>query len=244
MRAKYGIAIACAALAAVTAGTAFAQTTVVVQPGQEEMRPTYMRAPVRAPQNALEIGVSTAYTQGFGDLAQGNRIGRTADAGLGLGLNLEYRATPHFSIGASGQYQMFNPDNRLGDNTRVMGTTAGLQATFHFLPYQRVDPHLTLGTGYRLLWTQPPGRGNDVLTHGFQLAKVNAGLDIRVSDSVAVGPMIGADLNMFVWRNPEGAAGNEQIDDLGVSTFIYGGVQGRFDVGGQRVAQVRAVSRR
>lgn len=243
MRAKYGIAIACAALAAATAGTAFAQT-VTVTPGQEEMRPSYMRAPVRAPQNALEIGVNTAYTQGFGDIARGSRIGSTADAGLGLGLNLEYRATPHFSIGAAGQYQAFTPDDRLRDDTNIMGATAGLQATVHFLPFQRVDPMISLGTGYRLLWERPPGAGNDVLTHGFQLAKLNAGLDIRVSDSVAVGPMIGADLNMFVWRNPEGAAGNDQIDDLGVSTFVYAGVQGRFDVGGQRVAQVRAVGQR
>ena len=56
--------------------------------------------------------------------------------------------------------------------------------------------------------------------------------------------MIGADLNMFVWRNPEGRAGNERIGDMAVNTFVYGGLQGRFDIGGQREAQLREISGR
>ncbi|HSN97780.1 MAG TPA: hypothetical protein VLS89_05760 [Candidatus Nanopelagicales bacterium] len=208
------------------------------------MQPSYMRAPVRAPANALEIGVNTGYTQGFGDIAQGQNIGNTADAGLGAGLTLAYRASPYFSIGANAQYQAFNADQTLADDTSIMGMTVGPQATFHFAPYQRVDPHISLGTGYRMLWQSPEGPNNNVLIHGFQLAKLNAGLDIRVNDSVALGPMIGADVNMFVWRNPEGARGNQRIDDLGVNTFVYAGLQGRFDVGGQRVTRVTAVGSR
>jgi hypothetical protein len=233
MKAHVGIAIATGALATALTGTALAQQ----QP--YETTPSYMKSPVRAPRNALEIGVNTGYTQGFGDIASGESVGRTADAGLGVGLNLAYRASPGFSIGAVGQFQEFNPDDRLGTNTNVRGVAAGLDATFHFAPYERVDPFLSLGSGYRLLWSMPGGPANDVLTHGFQLARLNLGLDVRVSKDIAIGPMAGADLNMFVWRNAEGPAGNAEIGDRRVNTFVYGGLQGRFDVGGTREAQIR-----
>jgi hypothetical protein len=244
MRAKYGFAIASGTLALACAGTALAQGAVQ----QEAEMPTYMRAPLRAPYNAFEIGVSTGYTQGFGDIAAGQQVGDVADAGLSVGLDLGYRATPGFSISASTQYQEFDPDNSLQEDTGVRGMTAGLNATFHLAPYQRVDPTISLGTGYRLLWISPEDtqkdRNNNLLIHGFQLVKGSVGLDVRLNDSIAIGPMVGADLNMFVWENPEGPQGNQEIDDMRVSTYVYAGLQGRFDVGGERSTQIQAISKR
>ena len=233
MKAHVGIAIATGGLATALAGTALAQQ------GLYETTPSYMRAPVRAPRNALEIGINTGYTQGFGDIARGKSVGSTADAGLGVGLNLAYRASPGLSLGAVGQFQEFKPDDRVGTNANVRGMAAGVDATVHFAPYERVDPFVSLGSGYRFLWTMPKGSGNDVLTHGFELARLNLGLDVRVSQDVAIGPMVGADLNLFMWNNPEGSPGNEEIDSRRINTFIYGGVQGRFDVGGQRETLIR-----
>lgn len=208
------------------------------QYGQGEMESggasSYLRAVVPAPRNAFEIGVSTGYTQGFGHLENGMRVGAFAGAALGLGLNLSYRVSPMFSIGVASQYQTFNPANELGRDARVRGMSVGLDATFHMAPYRRLDPYVSLGTGYRFMWVMPKGSNNDVLAHGFQLARVNVGLDMRVSKDVAIGPMIGADLNMFAWNDSEGSKGNRQIEDKGVSTFIYTGLQGRFDVAGSR----------
>ncbi|MCC6555535.1 MAG: hypothetical protein IT372_21450 [Polyangiaceae bacterium] len=238
MKAHVGIAIATGALATALAAPALAQQQ------QYETTPQYMRAPLRAPSEAFELGINTGYTQGFGDIESGQSVGSEADAGLGVGLDLGFRARPEISVGITGQYQEFNPDNSLGNGANARGLTAGLGATFHIAPYDRVNPFVTLGTGYRLLWTMPVGPANDALTHGFQLAKLNLGLDWRVSDDVALGPMVGADLNMFLWRNPEGERGNYAIDDVSVNTFLYGGVQGRFDVGGTRTTQIREVARR
>lgn len=262
MKAKVGIAIAPFALAAASSGTALAEEklaqpeaqlaqvgttqteTTQIEVTQVETTPSYMRAPMRAPRNAFEIGVNTGYTQGFGNISNGTSVGNVAGAGLGVGLDLGYRATPQFSIGLAGQYQEFNPDNELKSGTNVRGLTGTLQATVHFSPFERVDPFLTLGTGYRMLWEVPPGSNNNTLTHGFQLAKANVGLDFRVNDSIALGPMIGADLNMFVWTNPEGPRGNQQIDDVGLNTYIYAGLAGRFDIGGQREARIREIGSR
>lgn len=262
MKAKVGIAIVPIALVAASAGTALAEEKVgqasqgqsvgqaqVVQvqpapPPPAEMAPSYTRSPMRAPWNAFEIGVNTGYTQGFGDIADGLPVGDVADAGIGVGLDLAYRATPGFSLGFSGQFQEFDPDTRLKTGANARGVTGTIVGSFHLSPYQRVDPVLSLGTGYRMLWAMPRGPNNDVMTHGFQLARLNAALDIRVSDDVALGPMVGADLNLFVWRNPEGSVGNQEIDDKSVNTFIYAGVQGRFDVGGTREAKIRQIGSR
>jgi hypothetical protein len=239
MRAKHGFAIASGALALTCAGTALAQQTAT----QQMEAPTYVTTPFRAPRNAFEINVNTGYTQGFGDIMPGQKIGDVADAGLGIGLDLGYRATPGFSISASAQYQEFDPDNSL-KATATRGLTAGLNATWHFAPFQRVDPTFALGTGYRLLWEVPEGPNNNLLTHGFQLVKGQLGLDVRLNDSIAIGPMVGADLTLFLWQNPEGPAGNREIDDPRISTFVYAGVQGRFDIGGQRVAPVAEIGQR
>lgn len=242
MKTKRTIAVAAGALAMVWAGSAFAQ---------EMERPTYMTAPVRAPRNAFEIGVSTGYTQGFGNITENEeipgaetRLRDLSGPGIGVGLDLAWRATPAFSLGVHGQYQELSVDDRPGADMDVRGMTSSLVGTFHLAPYQRVDPFVGIGAGYRMLWTEQAGAGNDVLSHGFQLAKVNLGFDMRLSDSVAIAPTIGADLNMFVWQNPEGSAGDERIEDMGLNTFIYAGVLGRFDLGGARDAELREVGRR
>jgi hypothetical protein len=56
--------------------------------------------------------------------------------------------------------------------------------------------------------------------------------------------MVGADLTLFLWQNPEGPAGNREIDDPRVSTFVYAGLQGRFDIGGERIAPIQEISER
>jgi len=234
---KIGIALVTFGLASLSAASAFAQ----------EYEGGYMRAPVRAPRQALEVGVSTQYTQGFGDIYRGaglNRVQDVANAGLGIGFNFAYRASPGFAIGAVGQYQEFKADNRLPGGTNTRGTTAGIQADFHMAPYSRLDPWASIGTGYRILWIVPDGAANNTMYHGFELGKLQLGADVRVSKDVAMGPFVGADLNMFVWRNPEGAVGNIELPSKRVNTFIFAGLQGRFDLGGARDAKLEQVTAR
>jgi len=207
--------------------------------GQQGAVPTYPKGILPAPSKALEISVSGGYTQGFGDLSCEQGLGDVAGAGAGLGLNLSYRISPMFSVGIATQGQAFAPNKDLGPGAQVYGLTAGLDATMHLAPYSEVDPFISVGMGYRSLWSLLEGPQNDVQTHGFQLARLNVGVDMRVSKDVAVGPMIGADLTTFAWRNPIGEEPNERIRGMSVSTFLYAGLQGRFDVGGARTLPMK-----
>lgn len=199
--------------------------------------------PLGAPIDAVEIDVSTGYTQGFGGMSGGPRgaVSDVARGGIGVGLGLGYRATPELAVGVTGQYQELTPAETQARGTRVRGAALGFEGKVHFLPYERVDPWLSLGAGYRLLWIAPEGPGNNVLQHGFELARAQLGLDVRVSRDIALGPVIGGDVNLFTARNPEGPAGDTMVPEKTVSTFLFAGVQGRFNVGGSRVEKTGTI---
>jgi hypothetical protein len=193
---------------------------------------------VRAPDNAYEFSINSGYTQGFGNLAGGRSVGSVADAGFAAGLDYNFRVGPVWAIGLSGQYQEFST-NQLARDAR--GAAFGVNAQFHMAPYNRVDPWVSLGGGYRMLWDVPAGPGNNTLYHGFEVAKLQLGLDVRASKDVAIGPMIGGGLNYFMWRNPQGAVGNLELADKRISTTVFAGIQGRFDAGGRRVAKTTTI---
>jgi hypothetical protein len=220
------------ALASAFAATAHAQES-------EKAAPTLFAAP----KQAFELDVETGYSQGFGGLdARPNAAMATvARGGLGVGIGLGFRATPEFSIAGTFQYQELAAAPEQPQGTRVRGAGVGVEGKLHVRPYDRIDPWVGLGTGYRMLWIVPEGPGNNELNHGLELARAKVGLDIRVSRDVALGPVIGGGVNLFLWRNPEGPVGNTVIPDKKVSTFLFAGVQGRFDIGGQRVERTSTV---
>jgi hypothetical protein len=108
---------------------------------------------------------------------------------------------------------------------------------YHLDPQVRVDPWLELGTGYRVLWEPLPG-ADTVVTHGLQLGRARIGLDLR-GESVAIAPFIGADLTTFLWQD---LGSNEAIASPRLSTFVFAGIQGRLDVGGEKVGTTRLTS--
>lgn len=186
---------------------------------------------VHPPRNAFELGLRAGYDQPFGRFSgqTGGSVANLTDAGGSVAILPSYRMTPHSSIGVLAQYAQYNSDV---PDTTVRGLAGGLDFTYHILPGERADPWLSLGAGYRLLW-QNPGDAPNTMLHGFQLARVNVGLDAVVSDDVAIGPYVGADLTMFLWQVGPGPDG--QIQDNGrLSTFLNAGLSGRFDLGGTR----------
>lgn len=191
---------------------------------------------VRAPRRSFEVGVNGGYTQPFGEIKDGQGFTDIVDAGGLVGLMLGYRFTPHWSLEGTTSFHESAVDTRQGEQLDVRGLTVGVQGTFHARPYERVDPYVSLGAGYRMLWLVPDFEPN-MLIHGFELAKVMVGVDFRVSEDVALGPVVGADLNLLLWENGSPDVNDDNIDDPRPSTFLFAGVAGRFDVGGDRVTR-------
>lgn len=233
---KHGITTMVSALVLTAGSSVWAQEFVPGgEAGMQSDQPS--RAAVRAPKKAFEIGVNGGYTQPFGKVARDRIIHDQVDAGGAVGLNLGYRFNPRWSLGFTGQYHDSGARGTLEGNTDFRGVAAGVEGTFHMAPYSRIDPYFTLGTGYRALWRSAEvGSVGNLMTHGLQLGKALIGVDFRLSESLALGPVAGADVNLFLWDNPEGTTGNRAISsgDRRPNTFIFAGLAARFDVGGTR----------
>jgi hypothetical protein len=197
----------------------------------------YYKRGLPAPTQAFELKLGTGYTQGFGMIAPNVGIPSVAGAGIGANVDLDYRMTPHTSFGVAGQYQQFTAEN----NAASRGAMGNIGFTFHGAPMQRADPWLRLAAGYRLLWSvNPVNGGPTVLVHGFELAALNLGYDVRLSEGVAIAPMIGADLNLFVWERADGIT--RALSTAQVGTFVFAGLQGRFDAGSSTASSATASS--
>ncbi len=200
-----------AGMVVVGAADARAQET-----GEAPPRPT-----LEAPAKTFEVKLATGYTQGFGNLSPGRSIGNAAGAGLAISLDADYRIDKYTSVGLETQYQQFALENNNGS----YGLTGTLGATYHATPERRGDFWGRIGTGYRMLWEVDPvtGFGTTNLYHGLTVASVKLGYDFRTSSDIAIAPMVGADLQTFIWKDAE-RFGTPQW-----GTFIYAGIQGRFD---------------
>jgi hypothetical protein len=194
-----------------------------VVPGGEK------RAPGRlaAPRNALELSFGAGYTQGFGYLTRGVSLPSVATAGLGLDFGLGYRFSAHWALMWGGQYQELTAQR----SDAAGGFASSLGAQYHFDPTHRIDPWVELGAGYRYLW-ESQQFGPVIQTHGFELAHLRAGLDLRADEQIAIGPVIGADATLFRWQDRPGYS--VYLANPQVSWFVYAGVQARFDIGGTR----------
>ena len=249
-----GIAIAAFAFAAASASSASAQTTYqsaqsaqTAQTAQIAQHSTYEsdKLPpgmVKAPSSAFEIQLGTGYAQGFGPRIQpkgdlpATNINRP---GMGLALGLAYRAAPNSSVGLLGSYSM--QDTPKGAELR--NTTVSLDATYHASPYQRLDPFLSLGAGYRMMADRPIGNAQHTYTHGFQLARAAIGVDVRINKNIALAPTVGGDIDMFLWRSAQGQK-TQAIENPKVNAFLFAGVAGRFDLGGTRHGPPRTIIQR
>ena len=176
-----------------------------------------------APTNAFEIKIASGYTQGLGHIAPGQHVISVAGAGIGFAADFDYRINPMFSLGLETQYQEFTTENDTGSR----GLAMNLGITGHAAPLSRVDPFLRLGTGYRLLWQVSPNFAPNTtnMFNGFDALTAKLGVDFRVDRNVAFAPVIGADLQTFSWVNATPLGTTE------LATFVYGGLQGRFDIG-------------
>ncbi len=189
---------------------------------------------VAAPANALEIAVATGYTQGVGPIGGGmQHVEDVSRAGGAVELDAMYRINPTFAVGAYGSFSKYATGDHISDQTDVLGATAGIQAAAHLRPERSVDPWLSIGTGWRGMWLSPES-GKNTSLQGLELARLQLGVDYRVSKDVAISPVIGGSLNMFVSEDSSMTTKYTEISDKKANFIGFAGLAGRFDLGGKR----------
>jgi hypothetical protein len=186
-----------------------------------------------APSKGLELGVATGYSQGGGDLGGGMaNLEDIAGAGVAVEVDLAYRVFPNLTLGAYGTFAGYAQGDLIS-NTTVFGATAGVQAAWHFRPDMSIDPWVSVGGGWKALWLEPDA-GDRTSLQGFDLARVQIGLDYRVTPELAIAPVVGGSLGLFVSENTPMRDGYSEIEDKKVNFTGFAGISGRFGAGGAR----------
>jgi hypothetical protein len=189
---------------------------------------------VAAPSNAVEIGVAAGYTQGVGPIGGAlEHVEDISKAGGAVELDAMYRINPTFAVGAYGSFSKYATGDRISDQDDVLGATAGIQAAAHLRPERSVDPWVSLGTGWRGLWLSPQS-GRNTSLQGLELARLQLGVDYRINKDVAIAPVIGGSLNLFISQNSPMTTDYTEITDKKVNFIGFAGLAGRFDIGGKR----------
>jgi len=211
-----------AAFITAIAGGAFAQETLNV--------------PVDAPRNAAEIGIGLGYSQPTGNLTNGGSdISDIARAGGEVNAEVGYRIDARWLVGLYGGYGQYHAPGGTSHDI-VNSANAGVQAQYHIMPFNVADPWVSLGVGYRGFFNTPQGTPTSAW-HGLQLARVRVGADYRVSETVAMGPVVGMDLTMFTSEHIPGNPNTVEAvggNNLTVTPFFFAGLQGKFDIGEER----------
>jgi outer membrane protein W len=204
---------------------------------QEVVAPSRPRASV---EKALEITIGGGYAQGFGDIGASQRsLTDLGSAGGELSLGVGYRIDKHFLVGAYGSGSKYST----GDFTNgadVWSATAGVQANVHLLPDNEWDPWVGLGTGWRGYWVKH-ATGTDS-RHGWDIARLQAGVDYRVSPEFAVSPYVGAGVTTFLTQQLAGEQSFSNVQSPDVNLWVFAGLQGRFDLFGTSGPAVRLAS--
>lgn len=183
--------------------------------------------------NALEIAVVGTTTMPIGDVGGGmGDAGDVVGPGGELEVQLGFRITPHLTVGAYGTVHGFSDGTGHGSDPDIGGGTAGVEIDFHTRPHATVDPWLSLGAGVR--WLQLDDAGQSTTMIGTELARLQLGVDFRMSEDFALGPVIGASASMYQAQRTPMTSDYEAIDDPGLTWTFAAGVFGRFDAFGSR----------
>jgi hypothetical protein len=228
--------------AAAVAITSIVITGVASADEKDHTRASEKSESLPSANHALELTIGTGYMQGFGNVASGQpSLTDVGTAGGGVQGGIGYRIIPELSLGAYGSWGMFGRGDQADPTGNLYTSTAGVQADWHFLPVGHdLDPWVSLGTGWRGYW-MTADKGTTAM-HGWEIAKLQVGLDYRIDQHVAVSPVIGADLSTFFTQSTPATQVFQNIQSPNVNTFVFAGVQGRFDipVGSDSSSQVAA----
>jgi hypothetical protein len=184
---------------------------------------------MQAAKNAIEVGVGTGYAQGVGktghDMAN---VEDLAGPGGAVQLELGYRLTTNFTLGGYGTFALYNDGSTVPDPSDLYGATAGVQAAWHFRPARTVDPWVKLGTGWKGLWLSPQS-GKNTSLQGFELARLQLGVDYRFAPEFSLAPVVGGSLGMYVAQDSQMTTNYDQLDNKAVNFTGFAGVAGTFD---------------
>jgi hypothetical protein len=176
----------------------------------------------------LELGVATGYTRGHGPAAGAMMPDLQDLAGNGGAVQVDvgWRIDSRWMVGTYAEVGRLAAGEPGTDG--MTSVAAGIQGQLHLAPAARLDPWIGVGAGWRGLWLEH-AMGTHAM-QGVDLARIQVGLDYRVSGRLAVAPVLGFAVTELLSEKRPGASGYSDVEDRQTGHFVFAGVSGRFDV--------------
>jgi outer membrane protein W len=192
---------------------------------------TAQTAAVTPRRGAIELAFGANYLQGNGALTgqSATAFDNTGREGVGVDLSAGLRFTPRLSAAVYGSLGHFNAaSGALGASS--WNTSLGVQGLFHFAPGDQLDPWISAGTGWTANFQSAAGGTN--ARHGFEVARLQMGVDYRVNQQLSIAPVVGASISTLLTESLATGGGFHSVADTRIHAAAFAGVAGRFDLGG------------
>lgn len=170
----------------------------------------------------------------------GADLSKIFSGSLPIQVDVGYRFTPNLSVAAYYQYAFAFVASDLGSGSYTCSSSGvscsgndmrlGIEAFWHFMPGQQLDPWIGLGTGYE--WSkvtvESGGISADVKFHGWEFFNAQVGLDYQVAPQLGVGPFVQFALGQYSTAEALGTSGD--IANKAVHEWLQIGVRGTFNL--------------
>ena len=184
--------------------------------------------------NALEIAVGLGSAQGYGKTESS---GPTLDnLGVGVDVSVGWRINPRWMVGVYSSSALY--PTQAGDATSTLGSSAGVQANYHFASKAR--PWIGVGAGWHGYWISHDGGRSSY--QGVDLLRLQVGLAVPITPSFSLEPLLGVTVATFATQKaPAGAASDASSRSL--SVFVLAGALARFDLFGHAANEPLVLTR-
>ena len=179
-------------------------------------------------ERGLSAGVRVGYAFPLGSAYSGRNLSDLEGGANPFWFDLGWRFNKNLYVGAFYQFAMTYPPNH---SCGVSGGVAqscdgndqrfGIDAAFHILPTNLVDPWVGLGIGYefsRINSEQIVGNETSSTYEGWQI-DLQAGADLRFSKRVPFGPYIDFGMGQFNWETQRDQNGKTLTDAVPNAPF-------------------------
>lgn len=187
--------------------------------------------------SGIEVGLRTGYAIALGSAtgAQNDSLSNTISGYIPIWIDAGYRlASPNLFLGAYFQYGIgFNGSSLNNCNCSTNDVQYGIQAHYHLMPDQQIDPWVGLGIGYESLNVSGPS-GTGLSATGWQYVIPQVGVDYRgLMENLSLGAVLMFGLGQY--GNESVSAGNGQSQSAGIPNtalheWLTIAIRGAYDI--------------
>jgi outer membrane protein W len=158
----------------------------------------------------------------------GAKLSDQLSGGVPIQIDAGYMVTPNILVGLYGQYAfLFTKNCDPGASCSAHDVHLGVQAQYHIMPDQSVDPWLGLGVGYEWLVGSESGSVNgSATTTGLELLNLQGGADFQAASAFTVGPFLSLSLGQYSSVSSNGNSAD--ITNKALHEWITVGAKGTF----------------